>query len=380
MQIPIPVIPATALLSLTLGLAPAAFGQGIPKIETVFNDGSRFEFYGQINKGFLNYDDGEENKTYDLIDNANSNTRFGFNYGRQIGANWDFSSKFEMAYDPYSSGKANIERDVPDGAYDFTLDNYLRYADFVFSSDRVGTFWLGQGSMASDGSAEADLSRTGVIAYSSVGDSAGGQLFRLTDGELSDITVGGAFTNLDGLSRKMRVRYDTPEFSGFTGKISYGQDVLNDNSDDLYDVAVNYGNTHGDFEVTGAAAYAWKGADVTILSGSGSILHTPTGINFTLAGGNQDNNGVNGSYGYAKLGWIGTFWNIGYSAFAVDWYKGDSLNTEAAHADTWSASYVQKIDRANTEFYLTARQFSYDDDAGDYDDGQAYFTGLRFKW
>lgn len=371
---------AGVIVFLSSALCTTAFGQAIPKIETEFPDGSTFRFYGQVNKGFLNYDDGGETKTYDLIDNANSNTRFGFGFGRSFGNGWDFSSKFEMSYDPFSSGKANIYQNVPDGGYDFTLDNNLRYADFVFTNDEIGTFWLGQGSTASDGSAEADLSGTGVIAYSSVADTAGGQYLRGTDGIVYDVSIGSVFTNLDGFGRKMRIRYDTPNFSGFTGKISYGQNVLADESDGLYDAAINYGNTYGDLEVSAATAYAWSGSDTTILSGSGSVLHTPTGLNFTLAGGKRDNDSTDGSYGYAKLGWISNFWEVGSSAISVDWYKGEDLDIKSARAESWSASLVQRFDRANTEFWFTARSYKYDDDILDYEDGEAIFSGLRFKW
>ena len=79
--------------------------------------------------------------------------------------------------------------------------------------------------MASNNTAEVDFSGTSVISYSSVADSAGAQLLRQSDGTLSDIEIKDAFTNYDGLSRKVRIRYDSPSWSGFGLRTSYGKDL-----------------------------------------------------------------------------------------------------------------------------------------------------------
>ncbi len=55
-----------------------------------------------------------------------------------------------------------------------------------------------------------------MIAYTSFADIAGGMQFYDSDtDDLSNIKVSSAFNNFDGLSRKSRVRYDTPTFYGF---------------------------------------------------------------------------------------------------------------------------------------------------------------------
>lgn len=355
-----------------------ARAQGLPPVERSFPDGTVASFYGQINKGFLNYDDGEVTETYDLIDNSNSSTRFGFLYSRPLSEEWTLGSRLEFQYQPFNTGAANILDDNAD--FDFTLDNNLRWAEVSFDNDRYGQISLGQGSMATDTTSETDLSGTGVIAYSSVGDSAGGQIFRETDGVLSGVTVGGAFNNYDGLGRQMRIRYDTNEFSGFSFAASYGQNVLADDDTNLYDVAARYGNEVGAFLVAGALGYAWKGSDTTILSGSASGLHTPTGLNLTVAAGAQDDDAADGSFGYAKLGWIADWWEGGDSKFSVDYYSGDDVTTDGSESESYSVSFVQEIEAANTDFWFTAREYAYDDEDAEYDDGRAIFTGLRFRW
>ena len=58
--------------------------QELPKIEKTFENGGTLRFYGQINKGVLSYDDGQETESYGLIDNDNSNTRFGLTYTQDV--------------------------------------------------------------------------------------------------------------------------------------------------------------------------------------------------------------------------------------------------------------------------------------------------------
>jgi hypothetical protein len=41
---------------------------------------------------------------------------------------------------------------------------------------------------------------------------------------------------------------------------------------------------------------------------------------------------------------------------------------------------VQDIDAANIDLWLTWREYDYDDDADDYQTGQAIFGGMRFRF
>ena len=164
-------------------------------------------------------------ETYGLIDNANSNTRVGLRYSQDFGA-WHFENVNEIGYAPFSTDNTSILHQSPDsGDWEFSNAN-IRKLDFTLQNDRYGKIWLGQGSMATDGIYEMDLSGTTVIDYSSVADSASGQIIRLSgaglsfDDSLSGITIGDAFTNYDG-PRRVRIRYDTPAFHGFTLAASY---------------------------------------------------------------------------------------------------------------------------------------------------------------
>ena len=94
-------------------LSVPALADPLPKVEKEFADGSVLRFYGQINKGFLNYDDGQESETYDFIDNNNSNTRFGLTYKAEFADVWEYLGTIEIQYAPFSTSNINIQNQSP---------------------------------------------------------------------------------------------------------------------------------------------------------------------------------------------------------------------------------------------------------------------------
>ncbi len=376
-------IAVTAAAALMAGLGTPAAAEGLRKIEKTFANGGTLRFYGQINKGVLTYDDGQETESYGLIDNANSSTRVGLTYGIDVGG-WSYLGTLEIQYAPFSTNNTSIlQPSPPSSAYDFTNAN-IRKIDNQITHDRFGTFYLGQGSMASNDTAEVDFSGTTVIAYSEVQDTASGQLLRKSDGTLSDITIDDAFNNYDGLSRKVRVRYDTPLWSGFGLRASYGRDLLSDNPDvrdqDLFDVAATYAADINDFKVGAQAAYSWKGSDITIADGSASVLHVPSGLSLTVATGQQDSGSLTGSYGYVKLGWQYDLIAWGKTAFAVDYYSGSDMVTGGSESESTGISVVQYVTDWNTEIYATWRDYDYSEPETSFQSSNAVFVGARFKF
>jgi hypothetical protein len=377
----------------------AAFADPLPKIEQKFENGAVLRFYGQINKGFLNYDDGEASETYDFIDNNNSNTRFGLTYKSTFAETWEYLGTVEIQYAPYSTSNINIlTQTPPSGAYDLSNAN-IRKIDNQFTNERLGVFYIGQGNMASQDTAEVDLSGTTVITKSAVQESAAAQLFRQSDGTLSKVQIKNAFTNYNGLGRKVRLRYDTPAFNGFSLRTSFGRDLLyqNDNEavesavqdQNLYDLALAYEGESGDFEYAAQVAWSYKESyavngkttnGVHILDGSGSVLHNPTGLSLTLAAGEQDNGTVTGSYGFVKAGWQADLVPWGKTAFAVDYYSGTDINGVGSDSNSTAVSVVQNITNWNTELWATYRVYAYEDTKAEYDDGRALFLGARFKF
>jgi hypothetical protein len=381
------------LATAALTLAGVANAEGLPPIEWQTPTGGTLTLYGQINKGALSYDDGIDTESYSLIDNANSSTRAGLKYTHDFG-DWTFENVNEIQYSPYSSSNANILHTSPNSEdYEFTNAN-IRKLDFTFANDRIGKFWLGQGSMATDGVQEIDLSGTNVIAYSNIGDSASGQIIRFSDSDLdfdqslSNVTIGGAFTNYDG-PRRVRVRYDSPTYANLVFAAAYGRDLLSDDEakreQDIFDASLTYANSYSDIEVKAGLGYYWQQDYRTSWGGSVSGLHTPSGVNLTLGfGTGSPDDGPDGQWWYSKLGLLRDFVTWGATAMSIDYYGGDDFlvtgDATSSTSKSWSLALVQNVDRANTEIWLTLRQYDYSDNVASYEDGQAIFGGARFKF
>jgi hypothetical protein len=336
-------------------------------------------FYGQINKGVLFYDDGRSSQTYGLVDNDSSSTRFGVKAFARLEQEWSVLSNFEMEWEPYSTGYVNL---LNEGDVDWQT-HQLRKAEIVIGHPSFGSLWLGQGSMASDGTAEVDLSGTSLVGYSSVANIAGGQFYRFDGGgALSTIKVGSTFRNLDGLGRKLRVRYDAPKWHGFTLATSVGTQVEPTTTDDtVWDIAIKYDGTHGELRVKGAAALSEPGPGVEpIVDSSVSVLHMPTGISATLAGGFQSLTARDARYVYGKLGYQADLTQLGKTALSIDAYYGNEINAGGSDSVAFGAQAVQNVTSLQTDMYLGVRYYDYDDNTADYEVGIAILTGARIKF
>lgn len=354
-------------------------------------DGGLLQLYGQINRGVLTYDDGGEGHVYPLIDNGNSGSRLGVEYTRAL-TGLTVRGVVEIGWTPYSSDRANLLDDRP-GSSEYPLDkNNIRKLEAVLQWPRIGTLSVGQGSMATDGITESDLSGTAVAAYSAVGGAAGGQLFRRTaadgrPGTLSSIRVADAFATLDG-DRRARIRLDSPPLGGgITASLSYGHDLLNDDpavrARPLWGAALRLDRRQGAWWVDAGAGLHLAEAGST-LAGSVSTLHVPSGLNATLALGRDVADGQDS--GYLKFGWRGALVPWGESAISVDLFRGRDVMLDpaagiaASDSFSWGIGAVQKIDSARVELWAVLRRYDYADDLDRYEPGQVAFAGLRWRF
>jgi hypothetical protein len=342
------------------------------------NDDAYIQAYGQINKGVLIYNDGVSKEDYWIVDNANSSTRAGITGHVSPDAMWSFDANVEAQFSPYSTSYVNVTNQG-DVNFPGTL---LRKAEIQISNAHFGKVWFGQGSMASDGTSEVDLSGTAVIGYASVSDMAGGQLFRHAgSGALSQVSVGQVFSDLDGLGRKLRARYDTPRYRGFGIGVSVGTEVVTSSGNPTVgDIAFKYADRHGDFELAGSAAISWPGKSSTRINGSFSLLYVPAGLSATFAGGYEERSGRTPNFQYLKLGYQKRFSDLGITAFSVDGYIGENINSAGTESSSIGLQLVQNIDKRNAEIYAGVRSFKYSDHASEYERGLGFLTGIRKKF
>ncbi len=341
------------------------------------NSGGYSLFYGQFNPAYQGVDDGVESYS-NLVDNANSNSRVGYWFRQPTDAGL-FSFNFETSMGFRQSSQIN--QTFKPEAWKLQRTS-LRKLDFSLKTENAGTFSLGQGSVAHDGAAEVDLSETTAVAYSWIAGSAGGYEFRDASGALSSTNIATAVPNYDG-GRRLRIRYDTPDFNGFTVAISYGEEVLIKASDlATASIALRYSGTSGAVKMQGAIAYAHvvdsaPGVTFDDLVGSFSLLHD-SGFNATIAGGDRDNGG---NYGYIKLGYIGHWLPYGNSALSIDYYSGnDTALTTGSQSNSFGLAIIQKFHDQGVEVYLSARSYELSEPGVTYQDISSVLMGARWKF
>ncbi len=365
---------STTALAVTVALPAAA------ELKYENNSGGYVELYGQFNPAIVSVDDGEETETR-LLDNDLSNSRVGLRLLQPYGAS-EFTFRFESGLGLPSTGSANQDGTNSDG----WSRTDIRHVDFALKGS-YGKFSAGQGSMASDGAAEVDLSYVGTALYSFTNDENGAFFYRAPDGMLSDLTVGDSSSNFDG-GRRGRVRYDTPEFNGFSGSIAYGQNILSSSDDDdYYDVAISYGNTFANgVEFAASIAYAVRDFDGSPgeqkdTIGSASVL-LPSGFSFTAAVGTRDNTSEGASdpnYWYGKIAYEADWVSWGKTGIGIDYFDGSDFENEGSSTSAWGIAVVQRIDSINTDAYLKYRSHDFDDTT-DFDKNEAWVLGARWRF
>jgi len=338
--------------------------------------GGTFTPYGHLNFAITSFDDGQDDNSQ-LTDNESSTSRLGFRLTQPFGDN-ELTFRFETSIGFAPSDEFSQTSDPDD--FDWDQEN-LRHVDLIYRTAQFGTFYLGQGSMASDGIGQFDASGTGLAASVAIGDVAGGFELRDTTGALSGIEIGDAFASFDG-TRAGRVRYDTPSFNGFTVSLAAGENILDDESEDeFYDIALSYEGAIGTTEIETGIGY-----QVRERPGSedredtfGSIgVKLASGFNFSFAAGDRN---TAGNYVYAKVGYEADWLTVGSTAVSLDYFDGSDAVTNGDASESYGIALVQDFDRQNIEAYIGYRDYSYSDTSGtSYQDASSYIFGARWSF
>ncbi len=341
------------------------------------------QVYGHVNRAYMWSHDGENSDSY-FVDNDSSSSRMGFIGTARINDDLTAGAQFEFEYQSNASNVVNQEDQDPGDSGDGNgFDE--RWVDAQLTSKRFGKLYLGKGSTASDGIAEIDLSGTNVVLYSDVEIVSGGVLWYDDDSDsLPGVSIGDVFNNMDGLSRRNRLRYDSPNLWGF----QLGGSVLSDGGD----VSLRYAAKLGGFKIAAGAAYANPQAQTPDIdhqfSGSASILHD-SGLNLTLAGGMQDfedgSDRNDPNYYYAKLGYRHQFFSFGETRFGVDYISANKIRANGDEADGAGFGIVQDFPKWGSEYYFAYRWADLDREASEFDDtdfesNNSIMTGVRVKF
>jgi predicted porin len=339
--------------------AKAEASAAAPAKKAVSSGSDRVELSlsGQVNRGVLYVDNGGDQEVFH-VDNDNSSTRVRFIGKGRLNEDVSIGSQIEVEFESNSTDAIRIDQE--------------RKLELYGDSKRFGRLWVGQGDTASNGTSEADLSGTSVIAYSDINDMSGGIAFQ--DGGVLGPRINQVFSNFDGLSRDDRLRYDTPNFGGFTASASAVDG-------DIFDVAARFAGEVGDTKIAAAIGYANGSSRTSFddqINGSLSLL-TTYGISLTAAAGLRDMKGrsENPATYYGKLAY--TFDGIEYGV-TFDFALTEDLAADGDEATSYGAFLVQNLEPVATQLYLGVRNHALDRPGGDFDDLFAILTGARVKF
>ena len=339
--------------------------------------GGTFQYYGQLSPAYLSFDDGAL-KSEHLVDNSNSNSRIGMWYRRPL--HWGhLNVNFETALGFPGSNVASQNRALDQ--WDWTKAN-IRKAEVIWETDRIGTFYVGQGSMASDGIANRDLSGTSIVSYVGIPDTAGAFFLRTQAGALSPVAVGIAFPNFDG-GRRARFRYDSPSFRGVVLSASIGQQALTTTvTTKDSDITLRFDRDGRMFRIIAAGGYTWIDrqtlANNRTFVGSFSIEHKLTGISFTSSSGTRD---TAGNYRYFKLGYKSELPRIGPFSVSVDYYAANNMVSGGSRSESYGFGILQRFSNPRIETYLGLRTYRFADTSPvSYQDATSVLVGIRWKF
>jgi len=367
---------ARCLLFLIVLTAFGGAAQANEPVDVPFGPGT-FEYYGQLSPAYLTFDDGEV-KSDSVVDNTNSNSRIGMWFRRPV--RWGrFNFNFETALGFRGSNTAS-QAGIAD-KWDWT-EASIRKIEVIWETDRIGTFYLGQGSMASDGIATRDLSGTSIVSYVGIADTAGGYFLRTQAGALSPIAIAAAFPNFDG-GRRGRFRYDSPPFRGVVLSASVGEQILASTAQTKdSDITLRFDRDGRIFRISAAGGYTWIDretfANNRTFIGSFSVEHKQTGISLTGSSGSRD---TTGNYHYFKLGYKSGHNRIGPFSMSVDYYTASNMVTDGSRSQSYGLGILQRFASPRIEAYLGLRSYSFSDvSAVRYQDAYSVLVGTRWKF
>ena len=367
---------ASLLTIFGLGTANAADVLVPPPAPAPSANTIQLKISGQVNRAVLYGDNGSDEEIF-YTDNDNTGTRFRFVASGRLNDDITAGATIELQFE------SNSSTDIRFGANGGTGGTSSgatpvgeRIGEVWFKSASMGKLSLGQGNTATNGTSETDLSGTGIASYSIGGGGSEGLAFRV--GGVNGTRVGQNFTNLDGGSRRDRIRYDTPTFAGFRLSASASQGGRND-------VALRYANQFAGARIAASIGYqnasAVSAAVSDRISGSISVL-LDNGFNLTFAAANEDRKAAGANdreFYYGKVGFqTNSISMYGKTSFSIDYYHGENIGTATSgDSDSYAFAINQNLDPVGASIYFAIRNHELD---GTDDDVLAAFVGSRIKF
>ncbi|MGF1623007.1 MAG: porin [Rhodomicrobiaceae bacterium] len=356
---------------------------------------------GQVSKALLFWDDGFESDTY-VVDNGINISRFGFNGKAQISP--DLTAGYVMEIDVRDSVSFAVSQNSDENPPPVS-DIAIRLSHVYIQSETFGKIALGENYSFSD--AISVPLQLGNTFNTDGGPYADGFSLINPDGTSSGVTWNRLIGN--GPRRNNYLRYDSPDFAGFSVTAMWGDD-------DVWDIGAKYLGTVGRFRLHTAIDYFNYDAEplgsAGLLSkfeevkGLVSIKDLPTGLFLTtwvaqrdyvreVLGSGEDTGqsvqffaGIENNFtGYGNTtiyGGYGRFEDMASTGLDINLAGGVSATVIDADIDRITLGAVQTFDAAGLDIYGIVEHFSADVDttagAADLADFTSVIVGSRIKF
>jgi hypothetical protein len=315
--------------------------------------------YGQVSKGLLFWDYEDAGDSV-VSENSSAESFIGFAGEAKFEKDWKAGFVIEVGVGGYEYG-------VSLGAD--TNEIYTRTAA-LYLEGPVGRVTLGQYSQATDGIAEITVANTAVAARMlSLRPLVGPEL-----GEVADL--------FDG-TRGNVVRYDTPILAGFRASASWASGY---DDQDVWDIALRWAGEGAGFRMAAGVGYRHgliipgtgifgMTDEVTVFSGSASVMHITSGVFVNGAAGQLEVDGYDEELtGYHLQGGLERkFFPLGHTTLFAEFAKAEIDDEDIS---LWGVGIVQSIDAAAFDLFVNVRKL----DVGDDEDPLVGMMGAKIRF
>ena len=329
-----------------------------------------FRLYGQVNRALLLWKDGFNSSDH-VVDNHTSSSRFGFVGQATIKPGLTAGYRLEIDTNFPSSDEVFNGPDGRTGIAAGSNQPRVRQNYWTLASRDVGGVSVGYQSPATDDLTIINLGSQMNDAPVHYNNAFRIRLDLAKPAIITDLTWGQIAHNVDSL-RGNFVRYDTPIINGFLLSAAVNEDI--------WDVALRYQKDANAFRFAAGIGYMNDaGHDFEDVRGSASLIHDPSGLYASIAGGVRNaRHSLAGPdhpayFYYAQVGVSKQWISFGKTTFYADYglYKDFNIDEPLSiNPDTglpvvwgtltstevrrWGFGIEQGLDAAATTLYAQA--------------------------
>jgi uncharacterized coiled-coil protein SlyX/predicted porin len=329
------------------------------------NDDPAISVYGQMSFLAVQVDDGSMTDSYFGTNSINDN-RLGVSTLLKQNDSFIVGSRLQLAFNPGATKEIVVRQ----------AEVYLDFTDF-------GKLTFGQGETASDDVAYVDLSGMKLAGRSSVIGSFASAYHFNSDSNQPRIRIGDVVNELDGLSRKVRIRYDSKDLNGFTMSASAtdkDQDIALRTNHDFNNLKLSTALAVTSEQAVGSGSGGEK-ASGKVVSGSMSVLSG--GFVFTAAAGQllaDEPSRESPNYYFFKPTYRFNFFDTGFTGFSASYGHFSSFMQNNDVAVSRGIQTVQHIKSLNLKAYVGYSDVKLKRAGTDFDKINVFLAGLFYKF